>query len=392
MALQSAITIEDLRRLARRRLPDFLFAPMDAGAGEGAGSARNVRRLGDRLVIPRALVNVSSRSQSTSIFGREYASPFGISAIGYAGNFRRHADLLLAAAARAANVPFILSGASTSQIESVAQVAPDHVWYQLYGARDRGLTEDMVRRARDAGAGVLVFTVDFPVAPRVEKLLRSGVRPPASVPLRSLPYVLWEMLKHPAWCLEFAMQRGPAKLESWQRYAKGGTSAAHIAKVYSAQVPSVQTWRDLEHLRSLWPGKLIVKGLLHPEDAKQAMSLGADGITVSNHGAVKLDALPATIDVLPGIAAAVDGRIPVLFDGGIRCGTHVLVALCLGAQFCFVGRAALYGVSAAGRAGADRAVQILRDEISQTLAMIGCPSIAELGPQSIFEEALNWRA
>jgi (S)-mandelate dehydrogenase len=132
--------------------------------------------------------------------------------------------------------------------------------------------------------------------------------------------------------------------------------------------------------------------LLHPEDAKQAMSLGADGITVSNHGAVKLDALPATIDVLPGIAAAVDGRIPVLFDGGIRCGTHVLVALCLGAQFCFVGRAALYGVSAAGRAGADRAVQILRDEISQTLAMIGCPSIAELGPQFIFEETLNWRA
>jgi (S)-mandelate dehydrogenase len=392
MSLQSAITIEDLRRLAQRRLPDFLFAPMDAGAGEGAGSARNVRRLGDRLVIPRALVNVSSRTQSTSIFGREYASPFGISAIGYAGNFRRHADLLLAAAARAANVPFILSGASTSAIESVARVAPDHVWYQLYGARDRELTDDMVRRARDAGAGVLVFTVDFPVAPRVEKLLRSGVRPPAGVPVRSLPYVLWEMLKHPAWCLEFAMQGGPAKLESWQRYAKGGTSAAQIAKAYSAQVPSVQIWRDLEHLRSLWPGKLIIKGLLHPDDARQAMTLGVDGITVSNHGAVKLDALPATIDVLPGIAAAVDGRIPVLFDGGIRCGTHALVALCLGAQFCFVGRAALYGVSAAGRAGADRALQILRDEISQTLAMIGCPSIAELGPQFIFEAALDLRA
>jgi (S)-mandelate dehydrogenase len=387
MALQSAITIEDLRRLAQRRLPDFLFAPMDAGAGDGAGSARNVRRLEERLMVPRALVDVSSRTQTTSIFGREYASPFGISAIGYAGNFRRHADLLLAESARAANVPFILSGAATSAIELVARVAPDHVWYQLYGAKDRELTEDMVRRARDAGTGVLVFTVDFPIAPRVEKMLRTGVRPPGSVPLRSLPYVLWEMLKHPAWCLEFAMQGGPAKLESWQRYAKGGASAADIAKVYSAQVPSVQTWRDLEHLRTLWPRKLIVKGLLHPDDAKQAISLGVDGITVSNHGAVKLDSMPATIDVLHGIAAAVDGRIPVLFDGGIRCGTHVLIALCLGAQFCFVGRAALYGVSAAGRAGADRAVQILRDEISQTLAMIGCPSIAELGPQFILESA-----
>jgi (S)-mandelate dehydrogenase len=387
MALQSAITIEDLRRLAQRRLPDFLFAPMDAGAGDGAGSARNVRRLEERLMVPRALVDVSSRTQTTSIFGREYASPFGISAIGYAGNFRRHADLLLAESARAANVPFILSGAATSAIELVARIAPDHVWYQLYGAKDRELTEDMVRRARDAGTGVLVFTVDFPIAPRVEKMLRTGVRPPGSVPLRSLPYVLWEMLKHPAWCLEFAMQGGPAKLQSWQRYAKGGASAADIAKVYSAQVPSVQTWRDLEHLRTLWPRKLIVKGLLHPDDAKQAISLGVDGITVSNHGAVKLDSMPATIDVLHDIAAAVDGRIPVLFDGGIRRGTHVLIALCLGAQFCFVGRAALYGVSAAGRAGADRAVQILRDEISQTLAMIGCPSIAELGPQFIVESA-----
>jgi len=392
MSLQSAITIEDLRSLARRRLPDFLFAPMDAGAGDGAGSARNVRRLSERLIAPRALVDVSSPIQTASIFGREYASPFGISAIGYAGNFRRHADLLLAESARAANVPFILSGAATSTIESVARVAPDHVWYQLYGAKDRGLTEDMVCRARDAGAGVLVFTVDFPVAPRVEKMLRTGVRPPASVPLRSLPYVLWEMLKHPAWCLEFAMQGGPAKLESWQRYAKGGASAADIAKVYSAQVPSVQTWRDLERLRTLWPGKLIVKGLLAPNDAQQAVSLGADGITVSNHGAVKLDCLPATIDVLLGIAAAVDGRIPVLFDGGVRCGMHVLVALCLGAQFCFVGRAALYGVSAAGRAGADRAVQILRDEISHTLAMIGCPSTAELGPQFIVEPAPDSRA
>jgi L-lactate dehydrogenase (cytochrome)/(S)-mandelate dehydrogenase len=147
MSLQSAITIEDLRRLARRRLPDFLFAPMEAGAGEGAGAARNVRRLSERLMVPRALVDVASRTQTTSIFGRQYASPFGISAIGNAGNFRRHADLLLAESARAANVPFILSGAASCAIEAAARVAPDHVWYQLYGAKDRGLTEDMVRRA-----------------------------------------------------------------------------------------------------------------------------------------------------------------------------------------------------------------------------------------------------
>jgi len=387
MPLQSAVSIEDLRRLARRRLPDFLFAPMDAGAGEGAGAARNVRRLSEHLLLPRALVDVGNRITTKSIFGREYASPFGISAIGYAGNFRRHADLLLAESARVANVPFILSGASTSAIESVARVAPDHVWYQLYGANDRGLTDDMVKRARDAGTGVLVFTVDFPVAPRVEKLMRTGVRPPGRVPLHSMPYVLWEMLKHPAWCLDFVRQGGPAKLESWQRYARGGASAAAIARIYAAQVPSAQTWHDLEHLRGIWPGKLIVKGLLHPEDAKLALTLGADGVTVSNHGGVKLDCLPATIDVLDSVVSAVEGKIPVFFDGGIRCGAHVLIALCRGAAFCFVGRAALHGVSAAGRAGADRALQILREEISNTLAMVGCPSIAELGPQFIADAA-----
>jgi L-lactate dehydrogenase (cytochrome)/(S)-mandelate dehydrogenase len=386
MTLRSVVTIEDLRRLAKRRLPDFLFAPMDAGAGEGAGSARNVQRLNERLLLPRALVDVSQRSQSASIFGREYASPFGISAIGYAGNFRRGADLLLAQSARAANVPFILSGASTSAIESVALEAPDHVWFQIYGARDRGLTEDMARRAHDAGTEVLVFTVDYPVAPRVEKMLRTGVRPPASVPLRSVPYLLWEVLKHPAWCLEFAFQGGPAKLESWLRYANGDSSAAGIARAYSAQVPSVQTWKDVERLRSLWRGRLILKGLMHPDDATRALSLGVDGITVSNHGAVKLDCLPAAIDALPKMVAAVQGKIPVFFDGGIRAGAHVLVAMCLGAKFCFVGRAALYGVSAAGRTGSDRALQIMREEISQTLAMIGCTSVSNLGPQFLAEE------
>jgi (S)-mandelate dehydrogenase len=383
-ALQSAITIEDLRRMARKRLPDFLFGPMDAGAGDGAGCARNIRRLRDQLLLPRALVDISAGAQVTSIFGREYSVPFGISAIGYAGNYRRHADILFAESARSANIPFILSGASTSSVEAVARIAPDHAWYQLYGARDRGLTDRLIGRARDVGVKVLVFTVDFPIAPRLERIMRTGVRPPAHVPLRSLPYVILELLKHPAWALEFAFQGGPVGLDSWAAYAPPGSNAAAIAKINSAQVPSNQTWQDLEHIRALWPGKLIVKGLLHADDARRAADLGADAVTVSNHGSVKLDCMPATIDVLPSIARAVGHRIPVLFDGGIRCGHDVLVALCLGAKFCFVGRAALYGVSAAGRAGIDRTIEILREEVIHTMAMIGCPTIDQLGTQFIF--------
>ena len=376
--ISAAVTIDDLRRLAQRRLPQFLFDPMDSGAGLGETTARNITRLKGRLFVPRGLVDLTGISQVTKLFGRQYACPFGISAIGYASNFRRDADLMFAEAARAADIPFILSGGSYVSMERIARVAPDHTWYQLYGARDPGRTDHLVGRARDSGVGVLVFTVDFPVPPRVEKLIRSGVRPPGSVTPRALPRVIWQLLTHPAWTLEFIRHGGAQPLESWAQYVAAGSSAAQIARDYGSQIPSNQTWRDLERVRRQWPGKLIVKGLLHPDDATQAAELGADAVTVSNHGGVKLDCLPATIDVLPAIVAAVGQRIPVLFDGGIRGGSGVLLAYCLGASFCFVGRAALYGVAAGGRPGVERALQILREEVAQTMAMIGCPRIADL--------------
>jgi (S)-mandelate dehydrogenase len=374
----SAITIEDLRTQARRRLPSFLFEPMETGAGIGAGSARNRDRLKRWLLLPRALVDLAGASQAQTVFGREYASPFGLSAIGYAGNFKRDADRLFADAAKAADVPFILSGGSNLPIERIAPMAPDHVWYQLYGARMSARTDHMLGRARDCGVPVLVFTVDFPVAPRVEKLMRSGVRPPGSVSLRALPRVLWELSTHPAWTIEFLRQGGTRPLESWAPYVAAGAGAAEIAKDYSSQIPSNQTWRDVERIRKAWPGKLVIKGILRPEDALRAADLGADAVTVSNHGSVKLDCLPATIDVLPLIVQALNGRMPVFFDGGIRAGPDILVAMCLGASFCFLGRAPLYGAICGGRAGVDRAIQILRDDLTQTMAMIGCPRIVDL--------------
>jgi (S)-mandelate dehydrogenase len=382
---RSAVTIEDLRRRAKRRTPDFLFAPMDTGAGNGAGTLRNVNRFRDLLLAPRALVDISSATQTTSLFGRTYSSPFGISAVGQAGNFRRDADVLLAQAAQAANIPFMLSGASSSSIESIARVAPDHLWYQLYGARDPKLTDRMIGRVRDAGVNVLVLTVDYPVPPRVETIARSGVSPPANVQARAIPYVLWELLKHPAWTLAFARQGGPRPPGTWVDYAPAGSSPTAVGKACSAQIPSNQTWKDLERIRALWPGKLVVKGLEHAADALQAAELGVDAITVSNHGGVKLDCMRAAIDALPQVTNAVGHRIPVFFDGGIRRGPNVLVALCLGARFCFVGRATLYGVMAGGRAGADRAIQILREEVSHTMAMIGCPTIEQLGREFLVQ-------
>lgn len=377
---RSAVTIEDLRRLAWARLPDFLFEPMETGAGTGEGSVRNVHRLAEQLLVPRALVDVSQVAAGAELFGSSYSSSFGISPIGYAGNFRRDADTLLADAAVAADVPFILSGGANQSIETIARIAPRHAWYQLYGAKDPARTDHMLGRARDCGIKVLVYTIDFPVPPRVERLIRAGVRLPASVAPRAVPHVIWEMIKHPAWTLEMLRQGGPPPLRGWASYAPPGANAKTIARDYSTQIPANQTWRDLDRIRARWPGRLIVKGIMHPDDAVRAAEAGVDAVTVSNHGSVKLDCMPATVDVLPGVVRAVGHRIPVLFDGGIRGGQGIIAAHCLGARFCFAGRAVLYGVIADGRAGADHAIRILKDEVAQTLAMIGCPGIAELGP------------
>ena len=173
-------------------------------------------------------------------------------------------------------------------------------------------------------------------------------------------------------------QGGARPLESWAPYVAPGAGAAAIARDYSSQIPSNQTWKDVDRIRRMWPGKLVIKGLLRPDDALRAADLGADAVTVSNHGSVKLDCMPATIDMLPLVAQALKGRIPVFFDGGIRSGPNILAALCLGASFCFLGRAALYGAISGGRAGVDRAIQILQDDVTQTMAMIGAPRVADL--------------
>ena len=295
--MTTAVTIDDLRRRALQRLPDFLFDPMESGAGTGEGSARNVRRLAEQLLVPRALKDVSRIMPGTDLFGTRYSSSFGVSPIGYAGNFRRNADILLAEAAVAADIPFILSGGANESVETIARIAPRHTWYQLYGAKDPARTDHMLGRARDCGIKVLVFTIDFPVPPRVERLIRSGVRLPASVAPRVIPHVIWQMCKHPAWTLELLRQGGPPPLRGWASYLPPGAGAKAIARDYSTQIPSNQTWKDLDRIRGSWPGTLIIKGIMHPDDATRAAKAGADAVIVSNHGSVKLDCMPATVDV-----------------------------------------------------------------------------------------------
>ena len=376
MGLEHAINIDDLRKLAKRRLPKIAYDFIEGGLEDERGIVRNESAFAGFDLVPRYGVDVSACDQSTMLFGRTYAGPLGIAPTGIAGLFRPGADLMLAEAAKAANVPFIMSGTGTALIEDLGRIAPEHGWYQLYPARDRAISEDMIRRARDAGLSTLVITVDVPVNSKRERNLRNGFTRPLKMTMKTK----LEALLHPGWMAEY-LRTGMPLFSNWQKYAPPGASAAEVADFVASQTPVPVLWRDIEDFRRLWPGKLVIKGIMHADDATRCAALGCDGIMVSNHGGRQLDKSPAPVEVLPAIAAAVGDKLTVMFDSGIRRGSDAVVALCLGAKYVFVGRATLYGAAAGGTAGAVRALDIFKDEIGRTMMQMGAPDIRSLGPQ-----------
>ena len=377
-SLDRAASIEDLRRLALRRLPRFVGDYLEGGAGDGGTIRRNVDAFRQYRFVPRALTAATPVDTGTELFGRHYASPFGISAVGIAGIYRRHADELLAQAARDANIPFILSGASMASIETICRIAPDHTWYQLYGAHRPDVTDDMLARARDAGVKVLVYTVDYPLAPRSEVATRSGISMATGPSLRTFPRTLLDALRHPFWTAEYLRGGGLPMLESWKPYAPPGSSAKQVAAYYVQNWSNAQTWRDLDRIRAFWNGPLVVKGLVQADDVTRAIEGGADAVTISNHGGNKLDCMRATLDALAQMRPALDNGVRLFFDGGIRRGSDLFVAKALGADFCFTGRATIYGVAAGGLRGAQRAIDILQSDLSYTMAMTGCRSVPDI--------------
>jgi (S)-mandelate dehydrogenase len=371
-----AVNVDDLRKLAKRRLPKIAYDFIEGGLEDERGVARNEEAFGEFRLVPRYGVDVARVDQSTTLFGRKFASPIGIAPTGLGGLFRRGADLLLAEAAREADVPFIMSGSSTGLIEDLARTAPDHGWYQLYLAKDRRISEDMVRRAGDAGLSTLAITLDVPVNSKRERNIRNGFVRPLRLTLRTK----LEACLHPDWLVDY-LRYGMPVLSNWQAYAPKGASAAELAQFVASQTPSPVLWRDIEAFRRQWPGNLVLKGIMHPEDAVRAAALGVDGIIVSNHGGRQLDRAPGPIEVLPAIHAAVADKLTLMYDSGIRRGSDVIIALCLGAKFVFMGRPTLYGVAAGGMAGASRALQILKQEIATAMTQLGAPDIASIGPQ-----------
>jgi len=391
MSLDNAVNIEDLHRLAKRRLPKIAFDFIEGGVEDERGLSRNEAAFAKHRLLPRYLVDVSKRDQSQTIFGKKFDSPFGISPTGTAGLFRRGADMMLAEAAADANIPYIMSGASNDSIETAARVAPKNAWYQLYAARDGQISEDMIRRVSDAGLDALVLTVDVPVRPRRERNIRNGFANIRGAWLKAAlslkPAILMESLTHPGWVVEYVRHGGTPNLENWSPYARTGAGIDEVVDLVGANTPAhAQIWKDLEKYRRLFPRNLVVKGIMDPRDAIRAAEIGCDGIIVSNHGGRQLDQAPGSLDVLPAVKAAVGDRMTVMLDSGVRRGADILIAMCLGAQFVFFGRPTLYGAVAGGLPGVKKAVDIFRTEIDTVMAQIGCPSLDQLGPDFLWRD------
>lgn len=375
MSLERIINLDDFRLRARRRLPRIAFDFIDGGADDEACLQRNRAAFGAYRLVPRYLRDIDHRDQSTELFGRRYASPFGISPTGLAGLFRHRADAMLAAAAREANVPFLLSSAANIAIEEAMEIAPGNVWFQVYATRDQDINADLLRRARACGVPVLVLSVDTPVNSNRERNRRNGF----ARPFRMTPSIVLDALGHPGWVLRYLRTGGVPMMRNWQPYARPGAPATEVADLFGSLTPAGGTdWTTLARMRQDWPGPLLVKGLLHPEDVVRARDAGVDGVIVSNHGGRQLDAAPSPVEMLPAIRAAVGSSFPLMLDSGVRRGSDIVIARCLGVRACIAGRPTLYAVAAYGQPGVAHAFALLRREIDAVLAQIGCPVFDEL--------------
>ena len=371
------ITIEDLRRRARRRLPRAVFDFIDGGAEDEVTLRRNETAFKQITFRPRVLVDTHVRDQSTTVLGQRLSTPLILAPTGLCGMAAPRGEILAARASLNAGVIFTLSTLSAVSIEETAREAPGPHWFQLYVWRDRDLTRSLVERAAAADYRAMVVTVDVPVAGQRERDLRNGATIPPRVTLRNV----FDSLQKIAWLV--GMARHPRI--DFMNVARPGDQRGPLALgpfVNSQFDPSV-SWADLTWFRSIWPGPLVLKGIMSAEDALRAVDHGVDAIVVSNHGGRQLDGLPAAIEVLPEVADAVADRIEVLFDGGIRRGTDVVKALALGARACMVGRPYLYGLAAQGQAGVERAIDLLRAEIDRAQALLGRPQLADMDRRTV---------
>ncbi len=375
--LDRVVTVEDLRAMAHRRLPGFVLEYLEGGAEDEAALARNIAALAEWRLLHRSLIDVSRRDVSTVLFGQKMAIPVVVAPTGLNALFWPHADLRLAEAAAAAGVPYAQSTMSNDDMAKVARVRGLRYWWQLYVFGPPEVHERLIERARNAGCEALIVTVDAQIHGNQEWYKRTTSSP------KSLNWSSrFDALMHPRWLAGGILTHGMPSFENVIEFVPNDRRRFFDSAYWiRSQMDRALSWETIARIRERWPRKLIIKGLLSVEDIVRAAEIGADAVAISNHGGRQLDWAVAPLDLLPAARRAVGDRITILVDGGFRRGADVIKALALGADAVLVGRAALYGVAAAGKDGAKRALDILREEILRDLGLLGVPSIAELSPR-----------
>ena len=373
MSILEADTIADLRERARKRLPRAVFDFIDGGADDELTRRWNGADFDLLEWRPRVLVDVSQRDRSATVLGARSSLPLIVAPTGLASLAWARADVLLAQAAHAAGVPFTISTSSSVRMEDIRQGAPEaRLWFQVYLYKDRDLVRSLIARARAIDCEALVLTVDVPLLGRRLRDRRNRF----TVPLRPSARLAWDLLRCPGWTTQI-LANGVPRMQNFVD-GKRDASVASLAALMTSNMDASVTWDAVAWVRDVWPGRLVLKGVLHPDDARGAVERGIDAIAVSNHGGRQLDSVTSAIRALPDVVAAVAGRAEVFVDGGIRRGADIAKACALGANAVMVGRAGLYGVGAGGRAGAERAFAILAEELDRCLALLGCPATTQL--------------
>jgi (S)-mandelate dehydrogenase len=371
-SVDRCFNVNDMREEARRRLPKFIFEFIDRGNEDELSIANNRAAWQGAKLRNRVMVNIADRNLGTKLFGKELSFPLAIAPTGAAGLCWYEGELELARAAAAKGIPFTLATASQTRLEKLAENSNGQLWFQIYLWRQRELSYDLVKRARDAGFGALVVTVDFALGVLREYNLRNGFRVPYKPSYRSMR----DMLLRPGWMtnvlLRYLATTGMPRNVNFPEIHRMGVSTELRAETLA--------WDDIHRLRDIWQGPLIVKGIMRPDDAEAAVQAGADGIIVSNHGGRNMDSAGASFDALPEVVDAVGHRTTVLVDSGVTRGSDIVKALAYGAKAVLIGKAALYGTAAGGQAGAERTLLLLRNEFEKTMGFVGCRTVADITP------------
>lgn len=367
--------VSDLRTKAKTRIPHVAWEYLDSATGDEKALQRNIDRMASVLLTPQFMKGELNPDLSTTLFGRTYGAPFGIAPVGGGGLMWPEVEHILADAAARYRIPYCLSTVATQAPETVGPLVGEMGWFQLYCPRIGEVTSDLLRRVKDTGFTTLVVTADVPAGSRRERAARAGF----SVPPRITPYMVFDSLRKPRWTIR-TLRRGFPKCLTMEKYA-GVSDMVGLSNFVRSRLGGTLSWDYLKEIRDEWTGPLTLKGILHPEDAEEAIAIGVDGIHVSNHGARQFDAAPAAIDALPAVVQQVNGRARILFDSGVRTGLDVIRALSLGAEMVFLGRAFIYGVAALGEYGADHTIEILMAEMKADMHQLGCATLANIPRQ-----------